>query len=179
MAIAVDPVAGFLFWADRGRVPKIERARLDGSGRRLLVNETIFFPSGLTLDYQNKRVYWCDSRLDTIERIDYDGKNRVMLLDNKALLENPQGIAIHQGNLYWIDTTLHGGALNQAPVSNVSNISPVLTQLGESLKDVKVIILDFTAMPCNIYLLMSFVGADIQSRSPERIQRLFHRERGM
>ena len=138
MAIAVDPVAGFLFWADRGRVPKIERVRLDGSDRRTLVNDSIAFTTGLTLDYKQKKVYWCDSRLDTIERMDYNGENRVTLLDSKSNLENPQGITVYQDKLYWIDTTSEGGTLNQAQISNVSNYQPLLTQLGESLKDVKV-----------------------------------------
>jgi integrin beta 2 len=137
MAITVDPVAGFLFWTDRGRIPRIERVRLDGSDRRVLVNESIFFTTGLTLDYQNKKVYWCDSRLDTIESMDYDGGNRQVLLD-KTHLENPQGISIYRDQIFWIDTTQDGGTLNQAPTSNVSDHQVVLSQLGESLKDIKV-----------------------------------------
>lgn len=137
MSIAVDPVVGFLFWADRGRTPRIERVRLDGSDRRILVNESIFFTTGLALDYQNKKVYWCDSRLDIIELMDYDGSNRRVLLD-KSHLENPQGISIHRDQIFWIDTTQDGGTLNRAPTSNVSNYEVVLSQLGESLKDVKV-----------------------------------------
>lgn len=137
-AIAVDPVAGFLFWADRGRIPKIERARLDGSERRTLVSESIVFTTGLTLDYERKSVYWCDSRLDTIERMDYNGENRVTLLDSKSNLENPQGIAVYGESLFWIDTTSDGGTLNQAPISNVSGYQSILAQLGESLKDLKV-----------------------------------------
>lgn len=137
MSIAVDPVAGFLFWTDRGRTPKIERARLDGTDRQLLVNESVFFTTGLTLDLAKRHVYWCDSRLDTIERVDYDGANRVTLLD-KAHLENPQGLSLFGDTLYWIDASLKGGAVLSAPLSNVSNYSVVVDQVGESLKDIKV-----------------------------------------
>ena len=112
MAIAVDPVAGMMFWTDRGRTPKIERAYLDGSHRRVLVNETIHFTTGLTLDYTHQMVYWCDSRMDTIERMDYDGSNRVILLD-RTHLENPHGVAIFQDQLFWIDTSSDGGSLFQ------------------------------------------------------------------
>lgn len=136
-ALAIDPVVGYLFWTDKGRVPKIERARLDGSGRRVLINETISFATGLTLDLENKKIYWCDSRLDTIERMDYDGSNREVLLD-KTYLENPQGLAVYRDQIYWIDTTVDGGTLNVAPTSNLSNYRSVLSHLGESLKDVKV-----------------------------------------
>lgn len=137
MSIVVDPVAGYLFWTDRGRTPKIERARLDGTDRRVLVNESIFFMTGLTLDLDKGHVYWCDSRLDTLERIDYDGTNRVTLLD-KAHLENPQGLSLFGDRLYWIDASLKGGAILSAPLSNVSDYAVVVSQTGESLKDIKV-----------------------------------------
>lgn len=74
LAIAVDPVAGFLVFTDRGRMPKIERTQLDGSNRRVLVNESIVFPSGLSLDYKENQIYWCDTRLDTI------GKKKVFVM---------------------------------------------------------------------------------------------------
>ena len=68
MAIAVDPVAGMLFWGDRGRMAKIESARLDGSQRRVLVSTSVIsFISGLTLDPGQRRLYWCDPRFDTIQ----------------------------------------------------------------------------------------------------------------
>lgn len=137
MAIAVDPVEGLLVWTDRGRIPKIERTQLDGSNRRILVNESIVFTTGLTLDYKEKRIYWCDLRLDTIERMDYDGNNRMVVLD-KIHLENPQSITVYKSLLFWIDTTLDGGSLIQAPTTNLSDYQIVLSQLGESLKDVKV-----------------------------------------
>ena len=69
--------------------------------------------------------------------MNYDGSNRVVLLD-KNNLENPQSISIHQKLIFWIDTTLDGGSLIHAPISNVSDYQIVLSQLGESLKDVKV-----------------------------------------
>lgn len=137
MSIAVDPLAGLLFWTDRGRSPKIESARLDGSERRILVNESINFVTGISLDFQENKVYWCDSRLDTIERIDYGGQNRVLLLDNMHV-HSPYGLAIYQAKIYWIDTTLHGGSIFEAPKNNVSSFNVILTELGESLKDIKV-----------------------------------------
>lgn len=137
MSIAVDPVAGYIFWTDRGRTPKIERVRLDGTDRRVLVNESLFFMTGLALDYERRHVYWCDSRLDTIERVDYDGGNRVALLD-KTQLENPQGISLFAERLFWIDAALQGGSILSAPLSNVSDFTVVVSQVGESLKDIKV-----------------------------------------
>jgi low density lipoprotein receptor-related protein 5/6 len=46
-----------MFWTDWGEVPKIERASMDGDSvtRTVVVNENIFWPNGLTIDYEAKR----------------------------------------------------------------------------------------------------------------------------
>ncbi|XP_072338994.1 low-density lipoprotein receptor-related protein 8-like isoform X4 [Scyliorhinus torazame] len=53
-AIAVDPESSFLYWTDIGEPPKIEKAGLNGAGRRILVNIGIEKPTGIAL-VQN----WC------------------------------------------------------------------------------------------------------------------------
>ena len=51
-AIAVDPRHGFLFWSDAGKEPRLERARLDGSDRFVLMNDTGNSISDIALDYE-------------------------------------------------------------------------------------------------------------------------------
>ena len=57
----------YLFWTDWGHIAKIERANLDGSERKILINTDLGWPNGLTLDYDTRRsvkdfllslVYW-------------------------------------------------------------------------------------------------------------------------
>ena len=136
-SIVVDPAIGLLFWADRGRSPKIERARLNGADRRSLVIESVFIVTGLSLDFEQQRLYWCDSRLDAIESIAYDGTDRRLLLDKKHL-QNPFGLAVYMDTVYWIDTSLTGGTLFAADKNNATNYAAIRTELGESLKDIKV-----------------------------------------
>lgn len=45
----------YLFWTDWGHIAKIERANLDGSERRILINTDLGWPNGLTLDYDTRR----------------------------------------------------------------------------------------------------------------------------
>lgn len=45
----------YLFWTDWGHVAKIERANLDGSERKILINTDLGWPNGLTLDYDTRR----------------------------------------------------------------------------------------------------------------------------
>ena len=52
-AITVDPERGWLFWSDVGaHMQKIEAARLDGSSRFPLVNQSITVVNDLTIDYK-------------------------------------------------------------------------------------------------------------------------------
>lgn len=66
----------YVFWTDWGVGAKIERANLDGSDRQTLVAERVEWPTGLAMDYANRRLYWADARRRTIETITLDGRNR-------------------------------------------------------------------------------------------------------
>ncbi len=80
--LALDPRAGIrlLFWTDWGKYPRIERANMDGSDRKVLVNTKIFWPNTLALDLPTQRIYFADSKLDYIDYIKYDGTQRTQVL---------------------------------------------------------------------------------------------------
>ncbi|KTG33419.1 hypothetical protein cypCar_00008937 [Cyprinus carpio] len=70
----------FLFWTDWGHIAKIERAYLDGTDRKVLINTDLGWPNGLTLDYDTRRIFWVDAHLDRIESSDLNGKLRQILI---------------------------------------------------------------------------------------------------
>ena len=71
----------YIFFSNRLNIPKIERARLDGSNRQVLISSRqIVVPEALTLDYANEHVYWADAYLDRVVRFNYDGSNRKVIL---------------------------------------------------------------------------------------------------
>ncbi len=45
-------VCSYLFWTEWGQYPRIERSRLDGSQRAVLVNVSISWPNGISIDYE-------------------------------------------------------------------------------------------------------------------------------
>lgn len=49
---------------------------MDGSNRKSIVTESIFWPNGLTLDYTTSRVYWVDAKHHVIESSHFDGSDR-------------------------------------------------------------------------------------------------------
>lgn len=82
-AIVLDPAAGFMFWSiwelsegDAKKTGLIEKAWMDGSHRERLVQDTLYWPNGLTIDYEEKHLYWCDGFYLRIERINLDGTDR-------------------------------------------------------------------------------------------------------
>ena len=67
-----------MYWTDwvqrasRTAIAKIERAHMDGTNREVLVDTNVNWPNGLSIDYRNNKLYWCDAFTDRIERIDLE-----------------------------------------------------------------------------------------------------------
>lgn len=59
-----------------GPNPKIERAYMDGTERKIIATEGVFWPNGLAIDYPAGKIYWADAKHHVIESCHYDGSNR-------------------------------------------------------------------------------------------------------
>ena len=92
-----------MFWTDWGYDAKIERANMDGTGRLVLVNTSITWPNGITIDYDRELVYWVDAGNIThgIEYCDFNGNGRVVLINQMVL--HPFGIILYKDHIYWTD----------------------------------------------------------------------------
>ena len=73
-----------MYWTDWGDYPKIERAFLDGTGRQVLINTSLAWPNGLALDFEQRKIYWGDGKLDKIEMADMDGRNRKVIVSKEV-----------------------------------------------------------------------------------------------
>lgn len=65
-----------MYWSDWGASPHISVSYMDGKSRKVLIEENIGWPNGLTIDYPSKRLYWVDAKLKVIESILLDGRDR-------------------------------------------------------------------------------------------------------
>ena len=65
-----------MYWTDWGEIPKIERAGMDGSKRKTLISEDIYWPNGIALDYEEEKVYWVEANYHAIYRMNMDGGSR-------------------------------------------------------------------------------------------------------
>ena len=66
----------YMYWTDWGEIPRIERAGMDGSTRKVIVDSDIYWPNGLTIDLEEQKLYWADAKLSFIHRANLDGSFR-------------------------------------------------------------------------------------------------------
>ncbi|CAK6950498.1 Hypothetical predicted protein [Scomber scombrus] len=100
-SLALVPENGLMFWTEIGNVVKIERAGMDGSERRAVVNSSLGWPGGVAVDIISERVYWTDERLRLIGSATLDGDD-IQILQMKETT-NPFSLAVFNDMLYWSD----------------------------------------------------------------------------
>uniref|UniRef100_A0A3B5LM11 Uncharacterized protein n=1 Tax=Xiphophorus couchianus TaxID=32473 RepID=A0A3B5LM11_9TELE len=88
-----------MFWTEIGNLVKIERAGMDGSERKAIVNTSLGWPGGITVDVLSERVFWTDERLNAIGSSTLDGDNIFQLKETT----NPFSVAVFNDLLYWSD----------------------------------------------------------------------------
>uniref|UniRef100_A0A4W4GUH3 Low-density lipoprotein receptor-related protein 2 n=1 Tax=Electrophorus electricus TaxID=8005 RepID=A0A4W4GUH3_ELEEL len=99
-AIMVDPCRGYMYWTDWGTNAKIERATLGGNFRNDIVNSSLVWPNGLTLDYDDERLYWADASLQKIERCSLTGSNREVIVGTAIY---PFAMTVYGQHIFWTD----------------------------------------------------------------------------
>uniref|UniRef100_A0A914WZW9 Uncharacterized protein n=1 Tax=Plectus sambesii TaxID=2011161 RepID=A0A914WZW9_9BILA len=131
-SIAVDPIARYIFWADQGQQPNIQRANLDGSNKKVIVSEGIVEPTDVVVDTNSHMVYWCDARLDGIYRVSNNGGTPELVRPDIA---SAAGLALLGSTMYWTDNRLQKvfSATNK-PNQTATTLSP--TTIGAGLANV-------------------------------------------
>ncbi|KAF3856478.1 hypothetical protein F7725_017201 [Dissostichus mawsoni] len=135
-AITVHPAKGYLFWTEWGQYPRIERSRLDGTQRAVLVNSSISWPTASPLTMRSL-LYWCDARTDKIERINLEtGENREVVLGNNNM--DMFSVSVFENYIYWSDRTHANGSIKRGNKDNATDSVSLRTGIGVQLKDIKV-----------------------------------------
>ncbi|MCJ8744681.1 hypothetical protein PDJAM_G00121590 [Pangasius djambal] len=104
--IAVDWVAGNLYWTDSGR-DVIEVAQMNGLHRKTLISGMIDEPYAIVVDPMRGTMYWADwGNHPKIEKAAMDGTMRETLIHEN--IQWPTGLAVDYFNerLYWADAKL-------------------------------------------------------------------------
>lgn len=103
-AIVVHPNRGFIFFSEWDRPANITRANTDGTDLLVFKNVTLGWPNGLSIDFKEDRVYWCDALLDHVQHSNLDGTDIKTV--NSRLVRHPFSIVIHNDWMYITDWRL-------------------------------------------------------------------------
>lgn len=68
-----------MMWTDCGINPKVVVAAMNGSNPTSLVETSLKWPTGIAYDPPSERIYWADSKSQTIECIRIDGRDRRLI----------------------------------------------------------------------------------------------------
>ncbi|XP_067677199.1 low-density lipoprotein receptor-related protein 4-like [Haliotis asinina] len=134
-AITVYPSKGWVFWTNWALSATIERCGMDGTNRKVLINDAIKWPNGITLDYDTERLYWTDAGLEMLSSSDIDGSNRRILLHNIGVpREHLFSVSLYGDWVYWTDWI--NRALKRANKHTGQNITSY--RVNTSPMDVKI-----------------------------------------
>ncbi|XP_065196274.1 low-density lipoprotein receptor-related protein 4-like [Sycon ciliatum] len=108
--IAVDWIGDHIYWTDTGG-NMIEVARLDGTGRKVIINTDLDEPRDITLYPSRGLMFWSDWGNDPrIERSNMAGLNRTVIVRDTESMELgwPNGLTIdfQLDRLFWADARL-------------------------------------------------------------------------
>ncbi|CAL4129068.1 unnamed protein product, partial [Meganyctiphanes norvegica] len=100
-AIVVHPKRGYVFYSEWDRPANISRAYLDGTNVMVFRNILLGWPNGLSIDYENDRIYWCDALLDHVQHGNLDGTD-IKTISSQSI-RHPYSLVIYQDWLYVTD----------------------------------------------------------------------------
>uniref|UniRef100_A0A6A7FMH6 Prolow-density lipoprotein receptor-related protein 1-like n=4 Tax=Hirondellea gigas TaxID=1518452 RepID=A0A6A7FMH6_9CRUS len=103
-SIAVDHCHRNIYWCNWSYGHGlIQRSSYDGTAVRTIVTGVVFFPSALTLDLPDGKLYWGDASLNKIERCNLDGSNRRDVPRSMYTIFHSTALQVHGDELYWGD----------------------------------------------------------------------------
>jgi hypothetical protein len=122
--VAIDIVAGKVYWSSDSEPAKISFARLDGSGGGDLntAGATVSYPDGIAIDPGAGLIYWANDdnpgKQSGISFARLDGSGGGDLNTAGATVDTPGGVAVDpaSGRIYWSNRKT-GGPLSYAGLS--------------------------------------------------------------
>ncbi|CAM4656180.1 unnamed protein product [Lepidochelys kempii] len=100
-SLALQPLQGLMYWSEIGDKPQIEQAGMDGSNRKILIDEGLGWPTGLAVDLLSWKIFWSDDKLHCIGSANLDGTGiKVFQLTQ---IKSPFSVAVFEDDTYWSD----------------------------------------------------------------------------
>ncbi|XP_052784567.1 low-density lipoprotein receptor-related protein 4-like [Mya arenaria] len=121
--IVVHPHAYYLFWADAGKRPKIERSDLTGNNRSVIIWQSLITPRALAIHQHGNgdKLFWTDEDRGTIEFCNLDGTGRNILISID--LFRFFGLDIFQGVVFYTAYTQSSNYTGYIKINNTDTQS--------------------------------------------------------
>ncbi|TMS34941.1 hypothetical protein L596_002435 [Steinernema carpocapsae] len=102
-SLTIDPSEGLVFWTDWSK-SEVNRVDMNGLNRMQVVGgEAVGWPSALTLDLLQKRLYWADAKFKILVSCDYNGQNAHRIFSDHQHLHHPFSMVLFEDRLFWTD----------------------------------------------------------------------------
>ena len=115
----------YIYWSSNGYPPRIERADMDGKNQRVILElASSSYPSGMTIDYSQSRLYWADRNAQEVNYLDLETNLHGTFISDE--LVEPLGLTIHGNKLYVADLgsgVAWDGGIYSAVLGGPGNIS--------------------------------------------------------
>ncbi|KAI5724237.1 hypothetical protein M8J77_000155 [Diaphorina citri] len=98
-SICLIPALGLMLWSDwgAGNGGTIERSALDGTQRSVLLHKVK--ANSLTVNYDEKRVYYVNLLSSSIESIDIEGRNKITIVAN--IEDKPVTLTLYKSEIFY------------------------------------------------------------------------------
>ena len=126
-SIAVHPKKGWMFWSDAGNDSKIEKCGMDGSSRVVLVTNNVVWPTGLTLDLVNERVFWLDTKLHIIASVMFDGSLPNIIRISTSPPQHLFRVSVMEDLVFWSSWGQNTRSIYQANKADGSQMKKLTT----------------------------------------------------
>lgn len=124
-----------MYWTNCNHLnATIERSRLDGTGRQVMVHQNLFMPLGIAVDVENNVLYWSDEREGmyySIESSDLQNNGTRYTLVH-GTHHQPYAIALDDRDIYWSDW-INNAVWTMPKNSFQGGVSPTLVSKFESI----------------------------------------------
>lgn len=98
-SICLIPSQGVMLWSDwgAGNAGTIERSSLDGTQRSVLLHKVK--ANSLTVNYEEKRIYYVNLLTSTIESIDIEGRSKVTIV--ASMEDKPVTLTLYKNEIFY------------------------------------------------------------------------------
>ncbi|KAG8193521.1 hypothetical protein JTE90_003732 [Oedothorax gibbosus] len=124
--IVLQPAEGYMYWSDWGEVPKIEKSGMDGTGRKVIVEDGLKWPNGLAIDFESRRLFWIEAFHENLCSSGLEGEDIRRVLAGSPFLKLPFSVDIYGDFVYWTEWTSNKENVFRANKLTGANLTKVL-----------------------------------------------------